>query len=263
MILFMKIALRKIVLPLLILALFLSGCDVAPGNANIANLDRQIKKVSDHIYSISVDGIYENSQVDLSLLDQAKSAALVSQQNLNSQYEVGEIDQGTQNEGIAKSFSLLHFIWMEEYEAAWAFKNSDRLLKLQNEFVDFENMAEIEQWAKERNLKNQELVLQDILSKSIRAGNLAQEIDQNNKNLAQLKSQIEAMTPELEPGEYNAKVSEYNNLVDSNQNSVIEYNDIISEYSPAIIYQSFLDLIQIDLIFPNQTELNLSQNEIG
>lgn len=254
----MKIFSGKFVATFLLLLLLFAGCEGSFGNPNVNEIDRQIDKVSDHIYSISQNETYHNEDIDFTLLDRSKQTAQSSLHNLIASYEAGDTDLETLNENIDKTATLLYFVWMEEFDAAWNYKNTNNMLKVQSQMAEFNSWQYVDEWLKNNEMQNDLLSLQETMTALIRASNLSTEIDNNIKKLEQQKEKIDQLAESDQNDSYNKLVVEYNNLIDTNQSLIEEYNQIVSEYTPEDTYQMFLKIIDVKTIFPNQEELPLN-----
>ncbi|MBU0648168.1 hypothetical protein KJ855_03225 [Patescibacteria group bacterium] len=238
--------------------LIFPGCQEFTKNQNIAAIDLQISRIQHHVESISTaDNIYYNENVDFTLLNEAKQVCFDNGIKLTEEYSQETITPSELSSGLDKMISLLYFIWMEEFDTATRDQNHDQLVKIKQEHDSIGQNEVISNWLTENNLTQNYQQIQDIIKNTIDAVDKGKTIEANDTKLSSLQSQLEQFKQDNQIDSYNNLVNEYNSLLEQNKALINEYNLIITEYDSDYIFNSFLSLVNIKLLFPQQENLQL------
>ncbi|MFZ5391904.1 MAG: hypothetical protein ACOZAR_01790 [Patescibacteria group bacterium] len=242
-------------------SLFLIGCGAnLPSSQATKNINSQINKVSIHVQQISDSNhVYDNSNINLDLLHDSKESIKNSLQQIFSDNKNSAVSSPDYQTILKKSLSCLHFIWLEEFDAAYKNNNQDALKKTRQEYNDFINQTEIREYYQSNNQTQNLDNLQTTFNEAISLIEKYKKINENKTKLSSLKQNMDKLSAENQLVSYNQLVDEYNLLVEENTLLVNEYNKKIEIYTPEKIYQSFLDLININDIFPQQNTLKFDK----
>ena len=258
-------SIKKILIIFVSFFLILSGCFTDGSTNSLTQIDLQLQKINDHVVSISGDShTYQNENLDLSLLSNVKDSLIALSQKLIIEHQSQAITDDQYNDGLNKIVSLLHYIWMEEFDAALKYQNKVIILKIQQEQKEFCSQADVKEWLVNNQKYNHTQALQKKISEVVQAIDYQNQIKQNQEQLTILKQQLSDLSDKNDVSGYNDLVPEYNNLVDANQQINDQYQQLISQNNPENLYQSFLNLVDVKVIFPGQEQLFLvNDNDQG
>jgi hypothetical protein len=247
-----------------ILPLTISGCWGAKQNMDITQIDQQANSLREHLYAISGgEDVYKNENLDFSLLNQVKTIVNERCSNLINYYKDGKINEDIKNEGLDKSISLLYFVWMEQFDSAQANKKVDEINQIFEEQTDFTANQTIKDYLEKNGKIDSYNKLQDIFKNYPDLINKSILIDENNAKLDQMKTDASRLEGENNISEYNRVADEYNSLLDENNKLIEEYNTKLENYKYDDVYKTFINLINVGVIFPGQTEIPLEDFSNG
>lgn len=246
---------KKIILLGLIL---LVGCQDNQ-NLNIAAIDQQIIRLRTHIIDIADDeGVYQNELVDMQLLKEIKETTIDNAQENMNLFNDGKMTTDDLDETLEKTLSVLYFIWMEELNSAQTIADIDRLDQLQTEHNSITSEELIQSFLQKKDLMNTYAETREIFKKVPELVREKIQIEDWAEELAEIQNELEVLKADNKVSEYNEKVDVYNARLVEYESKIHEYNNQIEKYNNHYIYQTFIDLININLIFPGQENIQLT-----
>ncbi len=245
----------------IIFLLIFSGCQLTnEKNSAIKDADHQISIISSHIEDISDSNhVYDNSKINLDILYSSKQALKNDVAQIIADQQSQKITSAQYQSGLEECLSALHFIWMEEFDAAYKNNNQDALNKTRLEYNEFINISEIQTYYEQLEQVDKIENLQNTINEVIAFTEQLKKINDNNTKLVSLKENMDKLSADNQLAAYNQLVGEYNTLLEENNSLINDYNQKIQLYNSEKIYQDFLALIEINKIFPHQNSLNLTQ----